>query len=104
MATQVRQRATADYGLGAAKRLPQGHAIGVDIWSQVDQGKNSKAATLNNATIEGVADRVEVRDGDMRELPLPDANVDVVVASLAIHNIKGRGGRRQAIREIVRVL
>src|SRR5262249_37091118 len=90
--------------IGAAKRLPNGRAIGVDIWSQVDQGKNSKAATLANAAAEGVSDRVEVLDGDMRALPLPVASVDVVVASLAIHNIREREGRRQAIDEIARVL
>jgi arsenite methyltransferase len=90
--------------IGAAKRLPQGRAIGVDIWSQVDQGRNSKAATLANAQAEGVADRVEILDGDMRTLPLTDESVDVVVASLAIHNIREREGRHQAIREIVRVL
>jgi arsenite methyltransferase len=90
--------------IGAAKRLPHGRAIGVDVWSQVDQGRNSKSATLANAAAEGVADRVAVLDGDMRALPLAAASVDVAVASLAIHNIKERGGRRRAIGEIVRVL
>jgi SAM-dependent methyltransferase len=90
--------------IGAAKRLPRGRAIGVDLWSQVDQADNSKAATLANAQAEGVAGRVEVRDGDMRQLPLPDASVDAVVASLSIHNIYGREGRRAAIGEIARVL
>lgn len=90
--------------IGAAKRLPQGKAVGIDHWSQVDQGNNSRAATLANAQVEGVTDRVEVHDGDMRELPFANNSFDVVVASLAIHNIESREGRRQAIREIVRVL
>lgn len=90
--------------IGAAKRLPRGRAIGVDLWSQVDQKSNSSAATMNNARIEGVADRVDVRDGDMRVLPLEDASVDVVVSCLAIHNVKGNDERRKAVREIVRVL
>ncbi len=51
-----------------------------------------------------MSDRVEVRDGDMRKLPFPDASVDAVVANLAIHNISSREGRREAISEIVRVL
>jgi ubiquinone/menaquinone biosynthesis C-methylase UbiE len=59
---------------------------------------------MRNASLEGVSDRVEVRDGDMRKLPFPDASVDAVVANLAIHNISSREGRRQAISEIVRVL
>jgi arsenite methyltransferase len=90
--------------IAAAKRLPRGHSIGIDLWSQVDQGNNSREATLQNATLEGVAERVEVRDGDMRKLPFADASVDVVVANLAIHNISSRDGRREAISEIVRVL
>lgn len=90
--------------IAAAKRLPRGRSIGIDLWSQVDQGNNSREATLQNAALEGVAERVEVRDGDMRKLPFADASVDVVVANLAIHNISSRDGRREAISEIVRVL
>src|SRR5713101_1202976 len=76
--------------IGAAKRLPRGRAVGIDLWSQVDQGKNRREATLTNATIEGVADRVEVHDGDMRELPFADASFDAVVASLSVHNIESQ--------------
>jgi arsenite methyltransferase len=90
--------------ISAAKKLPQGRAFGIDLWSQVDQGGNSREATLENARIEGVGDRVEVRDGDMRKLPFADATFDAVIANLAIHNISSREGRREAICEIVRVL
>ncbi len=90
--------------IGAARRLPQGRAVGIDLWSQKDQANNSKAATLANAAIEGVAERVEVHDGDMRSLPFANASFDVVVSSLAIHNIPSRDGRRTAINEMVRVL
>jgi ubiquinone/menaquinone biosynthesis C-methylase UbiE len=40
----------------------------------------------------------------MRKLPFADASFDAVVASLSIHNIYRVAGRREAIREIVRVL
>ncbi|HTV57902.1 MAG TPA: class I SAM-dependent methyltransferase [Verrucomicrobiae bacterium] len=90
--------------IGAAKRLPNGRVTGVDLWSQVDQGSNSKEATLRNAALEGVADRVEVQTGDMRKMPFADASFDVVMANLAIHNVPSREGRRQAIAEIARVL
>jgi arsenite methyltransferase len=90
--------------IGAARRVPSGRAIGVDIWSQRDQGDNSAAATLANAAAEGVADRVEVRDGDIRELPFPDASFDAIVSNLVIHNISGREQRRRAVYEFVRVL
>ena len=90
--------------IGAARRLPTGRAVGVDLWSQVDLSDNSASATLANAAAEGVPERVEVREADMRKLPFADASFDAVVASLSIHNIYGEDGRREAIREIVRVL
>lgn len=90
--------------IGAAKRVPRGRAIGIDLWSQEDQGDNRKDATVANARAEGVADRVEVQDGDMRKLPFENASIDVVVANLSIHNIYNRKGRREAINEVARVL
>jgi SAM-dependent methyltransferase len=90
--------------IGAARRLPNGRAVGVDLWSQVDLSGNSASATLANAAAEGVAERVEVHEGDMRKLPFADAGFDAVVASLSIHNIYSVEGRREAILEIVRVL
>lgn len=89
--------------LAAAKRLPQGRAIGVDLW-RADQTGNSREATLSNAALENVADRVEVYTADMTALPFADESVDVIVSSLAIHNIASPAGRRQALDEAVRVL
>ncbi|HKM88256.1 MAG TPA: class I SAM-dependent methyltransferase [Xanthobacteraceae bacterium] len=88
----------------AAKRLPAGRAVGVDLWSTADQSGNRQQATLCNAELEGVRDRIEVRTADMRQLPLPDESFDVVTSSLAIHNIRDTQGRKQALAEILRVL
>ena len=90
--------------IGAAKRVPTGRAVGVDLWSQKDQGSNTADATRANAVAEGVGDRVDVRDGDARSLPFEDATFDVIVSSLVLHNISGREERRRAIKEIARVL
>jgi arsenite methyltransferase len=89
--------------LAAAKRLPRGRAIGVDLW-RADQTDNSQQATLTNAALENVADRIELHTADMTALPLPDESVDVIVSSLAIHNIATPAGRRKALDEAVRVL
>jgi ubiquinone/menaquinone biosynthesis C-methylase UbiE len=90
--------------LGAAQRLATGRAVGIDLWQKEDQAGNSRAATLENARREGVADKVELHDGDARDMPFPDGSFDVVVSSWAIHNIYDRTGRAKALREIVRVL
>lgn len=90
--------------MAAAKLLPGGRAVGIDIWSTSDQSGNSPEATERNARAEGVADRVEVRSGDMRQLPFPDGSFDVVVSSMAIHNIHERAGRTSALDEAIRVL
>ncbi|NUR88856.1 MAG: class I SAM-dependent methyltransferase [Nonomuraea sp.] len=88
----------------AAKALPKGSATGVDLWRSVDQSGNAEAVTRTNAEKEGVSDRVELVTGDMRELPFADADFDVVVSSLAIHNIPDAAGRERAVQEARRVL
>jgi arsenite methyltransferase len=90
--------------VGAAKRLTSGRAVGLDLWRRQDQAGNDPAATLANAQAEGVAERVELRDGDARQLPFDDQAFDVVVSSMALHNIPGAAGRAAALGEIVRVL
>src|SRR5690349_10888042 len=92
------------YLIGAAKRLTTGRAIGVDVWQAEDLSGNRPEATSNNAVIEGVADRVEVRTADARKLPFDDASFDVVVSSAALHNIYDAGERQTAVREVARVL
>jgi arsenite methyltransferase len=89
--------------LAAAKRLPRGRAIGVDLW-HADQTDNSRQVTLANAAAEDVADRIEIHTADMTALPLADESVDVIVSNVAIHNIPSSAGRRQALAEAVRVL
>ena len=90
--------------LVAAQHLTTGQAVGVDLWRSRDQSGNAADATRRNAVAEGVADRVELHTADMTALPLEDDSFDLVVSSLALHNIKGRAGREKAIEEAVRVL
>jgi arsenite methyltransferase len=90
--------------IGAAKRLRTGKTTGIDVWNTQDLSGNSADATKQNAKLEGVAERVRIENGDARKLVYPDNNYDVVVSSLAIHNIPDRSERNQAVREMWRVL
>jgi arsenite methyltransferase len=87
----------------AAKLVPRGSAVGVDIW-RADQTGNSIQATLANADAEGVADLVELHTRDMTDLQFPDESFDLVLSNLAIHNLPDHDARRAAIDEAVRVL
>jgi len=91
--------------IGAARRLrPGARGIGVDLWQAADLGDNRPSATIENAAREGACPKVGVVTGDMRALPLGVASVDLVVSSLAIHNVPDGAGRDRAIAEIARVL
>jgi arsenite methyltransferase len=88
----------------AAQHLTIGRAVGVDLWKTKDQSGNAAEATRRNAVAEGVADRVELYTADLAALPFGDNRFDLVLSSIAIHNIKGRAGRDRAIEKAVRVL
>jgi len=87
----------------AARRLPAGRAVGVDLWTS-DQSGNRPEATLANAAAAGVADQVEVRTADITALPFPDDSFDVVTSALVIHNIPTLQARLRAVDEAMRVL
>ena len=86
-----------------AKRLPGGRAVGLDLWTG-DQSGNAPAAAEHNLAAEGVRERCELVTADLRSIPFPDGSFDMIVSSLAIHNIPGHAGRIRAIEEIARVL
>jgi SAM-dependent methyltransferase len=87
-----------------ARRLTTGRVTGVDIWSRKDQSGNARDVTVRNASLEGVGDRVEIETGDMRALPFPAETFELVVSSLAIHNIRSNADRKRAVAEGFRVL
>lgn len=93
--------------IGAARRLAPatgGRASGIDLWQAEDLSGNRPEAVVENARLEGVADRVDVKTADMREIPFPDGTFDVVVSCAAIHNLYEARDREKAIGEIARVL
>jgi arsenite methyltransferase len=91
--------------VGAAKHLNAGgQATGIDMWSNIDMGGNSEAATQKNLDLEGVASRCKLVTGYVQEAPFADASFDVIVSNLCLHNIYDRSTRLKALDEIVRVL
>ena len=89
--------------IAAARRVPRGRLVGVDIWRSQDQSGNGPDALRANARGAGVADRVEVVRGDMRDLPYAGPAFDLALASLAVHNLPA-ADRPGAVRELLRVL
>ena len=90
--------------VGAAKRLRDGKAVGINLWQAEDQTDNRPDAALNNARAEGVAERIEVQTADMRQLPFPDRSFDAVVSHWAVHNLRKAEERARALAEMHRVL
>jgi arsenite methyltransferase len=90
---------------GAAKLLSgKGTATGIDIWSNIDMGGNSEAATRHNLELEGISERCTLLGVPAQEMPFPDGTFDVIVSNLCLHNIYDREPRRQALKQIARVL
>jgi arsenite methyltransferase len=88
----------------AAGRLPQGKAVGIDIWQAEDQSDNHPDAALHNARLAGVAERMETHTADMRQLPFPDESFDAIVSHWAVHNLYQAEDRATALAEMHRVL
>src|ERR1700744_552351 len=90
--------------IGAAKRLTTGKSIGIDIWNEEDLSGNNIQNALNNARIEGVSDKVEIKNENVMDMSFADNTFDVIVTNMCIHNIYNVEGRKIACEEIGRVL
>lgn len=89
--------------LEVARRLTLGvgKAVGIDVFDRLAQSGNRIERTFENASRAGVEDRIDVRMGDARKLPVDDASVDAVACSLVFQRIRDPA---RAIRELTRVL
>lgn len=89
---------------GAARRLTNGKAIGIDIWASSGGGGNL-ALLVSSARAEGVAGRIEFKEADARDMPFGDAEFDVVMSSGALHHIsRSPEDFEKVVREMARVL
>ena len=85
------------------KRLTTGRATGIDLW-KTEAGEQNAEVARRNSVLEGVADRVEIRNADARAMPFQDHTFDVIVSSLMLHHAGGSADRERVLREMVRVL
>jgi ubiquinone/menaquinone biosynthesis C-methylase UbiE len=83
----TRRGAAADLGCGPgqlvielARRAPGLHVTGIDLSEEMIARGQDKARRA------GVADRVSFRRGDARQIPFPDASLDLVVSTLSLHH------------------
>ena len=89
---------------GAALRVPQGRAVGIDIWD-AHAGGGTLDLLMANARAEGVAERVEIKYADARSLPFADGLFDIVLCGGAVHHIiRDRSDLEGVLGEMVRVL
>lgn len=88
---------------GIASKITSGKVYGVDIWSGKDQSGNTSDAVMENAEIEGTKAKIEVVNSDMRNLPFEDGYFDLIVSSLAVHNLPSKQDRDKALFEMARV-
>jgi arsenite methyltransferase len=90
--------------IGIAKKLSRtGKVTAIDLWDANALSGNLGDAARENVKREGVTDRVRVENGDMRKMPYPAGNFDLVVSTWAIHHMEEETDRDQAVRELYRV-
>ncbi|MCR5335831.1 MAG: class I SAM-dependent methyltransferase [Synergistes sp.] len=87
--------------IAAAKRNPQGHMVGVDIWGGVYKDSFSKSLCERNAAAEGVGN-VSFSCANALDLPFDDESFDAVTSNYVYHNIAGN--RQKMLLETLRVL
>jgi SAM-dependent methyltransferase len=100
-----------DVGAGSGRALiglllarPRATGTALDIYDGFfGVADNTPERMMRNATIAGVAGRVEAIRADATKMPLPDASYDAAISTYAIDHM-GREGTPKAIHEVARVL
>lgn len=90
--------------VAAAKKLTAGRAFGMDIWNANDLSGNNLTNAQANLALEKVADRAEILNQNIVTCDLPDAQFDVIVSLLCLHNIENPADRTSACQQIARLL
>jgi ubiquinone/menaquinone biosynthesis C-methylase UbiE len=101
-AQMVQRGQAADLGCGPgllvvelARRSPGLHVTGLDL------AENLLAQGEEYARRAGLGERVSFRQGDVKQIPFPDATLDLVVSTLSLHHW---GDPVAVLNEVARVL
>ena len=87
-----------------ARKLSAGKVIAVDVWLPGAITENSAEAVRQNAAAEGVSERVEVRTGDVRHLPVKNGETDAIASNFVLHELETPTERARIIAEFARAL
>jgi len=90
--------------IGAAKKLNSGKSYGIDIFNSYDLSDNTIEQTKLNTELEKVEDKTEILTENILKTNFNDNYFDVIVSNLCLHNIYKTEERKQACREIYRIL
>ena len=83
---------------------PKARAVALDIFSsEFGISDNTPERLMRNAREAGVADRVRVQVGDMRDIPMAADSLDAAISSFAIDHLPEEGIHR-ALAELRRTL
>ena len=83
---------------------PHASVVALDLFAEgYGIGGNVPDRLRANARAAGAADRLEIKNGDLRALPFDAGSFDAAVSSFAIDHL-GKKGSQQAITEMARVL
>jgi ubiquinone/menaquinone biosynthesis C-methylase UbiE len=85
-----------------AKQLTTGRVIGIDLFGGVSG--TSPEPARRNAKIEGVADKVEFKHGNILNTRFKNNTFDIVNAGSVLHEIHSQENQQKAMQEIYRVL
>ena len=88
--------------IGMAKRFPAARVTGIDYWG--GKWEYSQAVCERNATIEGVANRVNFQKASALALPFEAGSFDAAVSNLVFHEVSDANDKRELIKEALRVV
>lgn len=85
-----------------AKKYPEARITGCDYW--VGSWGYGEKQCINNAELEGVAERVKFVKASASSLPFADGAFDLAVSNFVFHEVKDSADKLESLREALRVV